>query len=252
MTIMLAPRQEPEVDAVSDDISANSYPVSCLSYGVPLWLRGGCHSDDDDSEDNADERKALESDSAGLPGKHKRKMVQPPRPSKRPSKGKNKASDNELDSETAIRVTCGGKTGTKGMFVDEESYFYDALEFWDMPAFCFAHWQARSRIKATEKANADGGKKLRGKLRKSQQQIATRDAEIKCLQAEVDALQEHQALSPSFFINSPPNSLSWIPRTRGSMNYQVGPQDHRNGTLSAAPGSCEFESLLRISTAKLH
>ncbi|KAJ6470392.1 hypothetical protein C8R45DRAFT_1218270 [Mycena sanguinolenta] len=82
--------------------------------------------------------------------------------------------------------------------------------------------QARSRIKATEKATADGGKELRGKLRKSQQQIATRDAEIKRLQAEVDTLQEHhQALSPSFFVNSPPNSPSPIPRTRGSMNYQA-------------------------------
>ena len=102
-----------------------------------------------------------------------------------------------------------------------------------------AHRQARSRIKATEKATADGGKELRGKLRKSQQQIATRDAEIKRLQAEVDTLQEHHqgnfyladrhsrtdhlvitALSPSFFVDSPPNSPSPIPRTRGSMNYQ--------------------------------
>jgi hypothetical protein len=43
-----------------------------------------------------------------------------------------------------------------------------------------------------EEANADGGKELRWKLLKSQQQIATRDAEIKCLQAEVDALQERR------------------------------------------------------------
>ncbi|KAJ6484743.1 hypothetical protein C8R45DRAFT_1098901 [Mycena sanguinolenta] len=123
---------EPEVDALSDDdprdpspdISADSYPVSCLSYGALLRLRGGCHSDDDDSEDNADENKEPESDSASLSGKRKRKPAQPPRPTKRSRKGK----------ETAIRVTLGGKNGTKGMFVDEESYFYDALEFWDVPA----------------------------------------------------------------------------------------------------------------------
>jgi hypothetical protein len=43
-----------------------------------------------------------------------------------------------------------------------------------------------------EKANADGGKELKGKLLKSQQQIPTRDAEIKCVQAEVDSLQERR------------------------------------------------------------
>ncbi|KAJ7764041.1 hypothetical protein DFH07DRAFT_812350 [Mycena maculata] len=85
-----------------------------------------------------------------------------------------------------------------------------------------ARRQARSRMKAMEKANADGGKELRGKLRKSQQQIATRDAEIKRLQAEVDTLQEHhRAPSPLFFIDSPPNSPSPIPRTHGSVNYQA-------------------------------
>ncbi|KAJ6615752.1 hypothetical protein B0H10DRAFT_2220085 [Mycena sp. CBHHK59/15] len=83
-----------------------------------------------------------------------------------------------------------------------------------------ARRQARSRMKATEKANDDGGKELRGKLRKLQQQIATRDAEIKCLQAEVDTLQEHhRAQFPLFFVDSPPNSPSPIPRTRGSANY---------------------------------
>ena len=53
-------------------------------------------------------------------------MVQPPWPRKQPSKGKDKASEDESDSETAIRVTLGGKNRTKGVFVDEESYFYDA------------------------------------------------------------------------------------------------------------------------------
>ena len=51
--------------------------------------------------------------------------------------------------------------------------------------------QSRSRFKAAEKANADGGKELKKKLQKSQQQIATRDAEIMHLQAQIDALQEH-------------------------------------------------------------
>ncbi|KAJ7764044.1 hypothetical protein DFH07DRAFT_1017031 [Mycena maculata] len=49
-----------EADVVSDDdhgdtspdISANSYPIiSCLSYGAPLWLRGGCNSDESGLED---------------------------------------------------------------------------------------------------------------------------------------------------------------------------------------------------------
>ncbi|KAJ7779351.1 hypothetical protein DFH07DRAFT_950415 [Mycena maculata] len=132
-----------EADVVSDDdrgdpspdISADSYPVkSCTSYGAPLRLRGGCHSDESGLEDGADESDEPESDSAGPSSKRKRKTVQPPRPRKRPSKGKGKASDDESDSETAIRVTLGGKNGTKGMFVDEESYVYDAPEFWDVPA----------------------------------------------------------------------------------------------------------------------
>ncbi|KAF7359934.1 PCI-domain-containing protein [Mycena venus] len=172
-----------EADAVSDgnpwdpgpDISADSYPISCLSYGAPLRLRGGCHSDEseledgdsdtqtelstanlvpmvnlahagsfrlrsrsnsdvDDSENNAGESDEPESDSVGPSSKRKRKTAQPPRPRKPPSKGKCKASDDESDSEAAIRVTLGGKNGTKGMFVDEESYFYDAPEFWDVPS----------------------------------------------------------------------------------------------------------------------
>ncbi|KAF7333760.1 hypothetical protein MVEN_02332700 [Mycena venus] len=48
-----------EADAVSDDdpwdpspdISADSYPISCLSYGAPLRLCGGCHSDENGLED---------------------------------------------------------------------------------------------------------------------------------------------------------------------------------------------------------
>jgi hypothetical protein len=44
------------------------------------------------------------------------------------------ASDDESDSETVIRVTLGGKNGAKEMFVDEESYIYDAPEFWDVSA----------------------------------------------------------------------------------------------------------------------
>lgn len=105
-----------------------------------------------------------------------------------------------------------------------------------------ARRQARSRTKAAEKANADGGKELRGKLLKSQQQIATRDAEIKRLQAEIDTLQELQerqrgefylrhrgikpdhfittAPSPLFVVDSPPNSPSPTPKTHGSANYQ--------------------------------
>ncbi|KAJ7713715.1 hypothetical protein DFH07DRAFT_974663 [Mycena maculata] len=101
-----------EADVVSDDdrgdpspdISADSYPVkSCTSYGAPLRLRGGCHSDESGLEDGADESDEPESDSAGPSSKRKRKTVQPPRPRKRPSKGKGKASDDESDSETAIR-----------------------------------------------------------------------------------------------------------------------------------------------------
>jgi hypothetical protein len=90
-----------------------------------------------------------------------------------------------------------------------------------------------------EKANADGGQELRGKILKSQQQVATRDAEIKRLQDKVYALQENQrgnfyltdryrrtdhliitAPSPLFIVDSPPNSPSPTPRTRGSANYQ--------------------------------
>ncbi|KAJ6477691.1 hypothetical protein C8R45DRAFT_934349 [Mycena sanguinolenta] len=79
-----------------------------------------------------------------------------------------------------------------------------------------ARRQAQSRMKAMEKANADG--------------------EIKRLQAEVDARDNFHLMdrrrrtdhlvitapSPSlFFIGSPPNSPSPIARTRGSANYQA-------------------------------
>ncbi|KAJ7789997.1 hypothetical protein B0H14DRAFT_3161631 [Mycena olivaceomarginata] len=99
-----------------------------------------------------------------------------------------------------------------------------------------ARRQARSRVKAMEKANADGGKELRGKLLKSQQQIATRDAEIKRLQAEVDALQERRrAPSQLFIVDSPPSSPSPIPRTRGSANSNYQAPSHVNDSPIAGP-----------------
>ncbi|KAJ7858921.1 hypothetical protein B0H14DRAFT_3135338 [Mycena olivaceomarginata] len=73
-----------------------------------------------------------------------------------------------------------------------------------------ARREARSRVKVMEKANADGGKELRGKLLKSQQQIATRDAEIKRLQAEVGALQERRR-APSHVNDSPIAGPSRLP-----------------------------------------
>ncbi|KAJ7870988.1 hypothetical protein B0H14DRAFT_3571890 [Mycena olivaceomarginata] len=99
-----------------------------------------------------------------------------------------------------------------------------------------ARRQARSRVKAMEKANADGGKELRGKLLKSQQQIATRDAEIKRLQAEVDALQERQrAPSQLFIVDPPPSSPSPTPRTRGSANSNYQAPSHVNDLPIAGP-----------------
>ncbi|KAJ7788035.1 hypothetical protein B0H14DRAFT_3162823 [Mycena olivaceomarginata] len=99
-----------------------------------------------------------------------------------------------------------------------------------------ARRQARSRVKAMEKANADGGKELRGKLLKSQQQIATRDAEIKCLQAEVDALQERRrAPSQLFIVHSPPSSPLPIPKTRGSANSNYQAPSHVNDSPIAGP-----------------
>ncbi|KAJ7854152.1 hypothetical protein B0H14DRAFT_3865581 [Mycena olivaceomarginata] len=99
-----------------------------------------------------------------------------------------------------------------------------------------ARRQARSRVKAMEKANADGGKELRGKLLNSQQQIATRDAEIKRLQAEVDALQERRrGPSQLFIVDSPPSSPSPIPRTRGSANPNYQAPSHVNDSPIAGP-----------------
>ncbi|KAJ6470005.1 hypothetical protein C8R45DRAFT_1105092 [Mycena sanguinolenta] len=45
-------------------------------------------------------------------------------------KGKHKATDDESDSENGLRITVGGKKGSKGMFVDEVIDLSVAPEFW--------------------------------------------------------------------------------------------------------------------------
>ncbi|KAJ7925696.1 hypothetical protein B0H13DRAFT_2314281 [Mycena leptocephala] len=128
------------------------------------------------------------------------------------------------DQETARIITASKASGVLEKGNNSQTARFSAQ----------ARRQARSRVKAMEKANADRGKDLRGKLLKSQQQIATRDAEIKRLQAEVYALQENQrAPSPLFTLDSPPNSPSPIPRTRGSANYQA--PSHANDSPIAGP-----------------
>ncbi|KAJ7823848.1 hypothetical protein B0H14DRAFT_2597602 [Mycena olivaceomarginata] len=130
--------------------SVRTFGASCTASSIPPNVsRPGFYSGDvqtvpaepggadmvsDDDPGDADENDEPDSNAAGPSSKHKRKTIQPLRPRKRQSKGKGKASDDESDSETGIRVTLGGKNGAKGMFVDEESYLYDAPEFWDVSA----------------------------------------------------------------------------------------------------------------------
>ncbi|KAJ7195977.1 hypothetical protein B0H12DRAFT_1245450 [Mycena haematopus] len=74
--------------SVSDGVGVAS--TFYLPHAHSFRLRGGFNSDDDDSEDYADQSDDLDSDchGAGLSSKRKRKTAQAPRPRKRPSKGK--------------------------------------------------------------------------------------------------------------------------------------------------------------------
>ncbi|KAJ7491609.1 hypothetical protein B0H11DRAFT_1911874 [Mycena galericulata] len=120
-------------DLDSDAAACLSSDVSrefCVSYGPALRLRGG-HSSDSDSASSGSDSNESDSDMVGLSIKRKRKSARPTKPHKRNNKGKGKARDAS-DSETGLRITVGGKKGSKGMFVDEVRDITEAVETWDI------------------------------------------------------------------------------------------------------------------------
>ncbi|KAJ7104628.1 hypothetical protein C8R44DRAFT_987854 [Mycena epipterygia] len=118
---------EPSSSGSDCDPLPKSAPPVHVRYGPVSRLRGGHGSDSDDPSSSESD-----SDAPRLVNKRKHK-ASPAKQRKRKDKGKGKAPDSETETENGLRVTLGGRKGSKGMFVDELIDITVAPECWAIP-----------------------------------------------------------------------------------------------------------------------